>query len=527
MIGAFRFGHSICCGASVTIAIAQRRAGIPTACRMWVGLKAFKPSLCHAAIGAWLVLITALGIASGFDGDIPFDQRTGLRVADARLVMSFWVSAIEPVCALFHIVAGAPNYMVAAISTLAWLYAAGLAWAFVRSRRQVDVSLLVRLWVIVRFAGGSVLLALLYSLFMLVIPLPGWTLVLQDKAAIVADLHSHTTASHDGFVSEQQNIAIHRRAGYGVVAWTEHYPGPWRDTVAAAQRNRGSTPEVIPGVEISTWIDGRDYYLILLRVSPDVPLDMWIDQLSDSRSLRDFIRKVHDTGRGAVVAFNRTLDGDDIEQLAAAGVDAFEIANFGHPHITQATRDAMVKVQRLHKVGLVAVSDWHGWSGAFRTWTVVKPSGSGAGSGASSGDEVVEALRRREPERITPIVSQMFEPPSLLRGIFSPFVEAVRYGGELSPVRLAAWWVWALAVVWIAGRIRRAGFSPTRVALVAVLLMLGLGVVFRGLDIALMEWHGVPHQFPLRLGLAAVACGLCGLLAAWWQARTMTRSVRR
>ena len=79
----------------------------------------------------WLIFITILSCASSFNGNIPFDQRTGQPFVDAALVMPFWGSVIEPFSAVSHIILGASNYQITIISSACWLFAGSAAVAFV------------------------------------------------------------------------------------------------------------------------------------------------------------------------------------------------------------------------------------------------------------------------------------------------------------------------------------------------------------------------------------------------------------
>ncbi len=497
------------CG-SMTRAAAGVPRGALGLCQSWS---------CYIPVLVWLILITILSSASFFNGNVPFDQRTGQPLVGAALVMPFWGSAIEPVSAVFHMLLGAPNYQIAIISSACWLWAGSATVAFM-AQWQAQKSRYVKLFHILAFAWGSVILFIWYLVFVLLVPLPSWSLVLKDPAAIVADLHSHTVASHDAIVSEQQSLTIYRDRGYGVTAWTEHYPAPWRSTIAAADRAKGASPTVIPGLEISISCDDRNYHLVLLNIGPEVPIETWVPKLVDHQALRSFTAMIH-AARGVVVAVNFKLNEKDIDRLVADGVDAFEIANLGHPWISPALHAAMVKAQNLHGVSLITASDWHGWGGFFRTWTVV----TSTDPNRSPADKVVDALWRHDAARIVPVVSQRLYTPSILRSIFSPFAEAIRYGTELQPLQLGSWWTWILSLIWLAGRIRGVGLSPARIFIMVISLVLGLGIMFRGLDLVTMSYHGVPYAFPLKVGLLGCALGISALFGAWWMARNRMRPI--
>lgn len=469
---------------------------------------------------AWLILITILSLASSFNGNIPFDQRTGQPFVDAALVMPFWGSVLEPFSAVFHMILDAANYQITIISSACWLFAGSAAVAFIAQWKRPQQSYYRRILHILMFAWGSVILFIWYLVFALLVPLPSSSLVLKDSAAIVADLHSHTIASHDAIISEHQSLGIYRDRGYGVVAWAEHYPASWRSVISAADRAKDLSPKVIPGLEISISIDDRNYHLVLLKIGPDIPIETWVPKLIDDRALRDFTATIH-AAHGVVVAVNFKLNEKDIDRLVADGVDAFEIANLGHPWISPALHTAMVKAQDSHGIGLIAASDWHGWGEFFRTWTVV----TSADPNRDPADEVVDALWRHDAKRIVPVVSQVFYTPSILRSIFSPFAEAIRYGSELQPFQLGSWWIWTLSLIWLAGRVRRARLSPARIFLMVIWLMLGLGIMFRGLNLVMMSYYGLPYVFSLKVGLVGCALGISALFGAWWMARNRMRPI--
>ena len=80
----------------------------------------------------------------------------------------------------------------------------------------------------------------------------------QLAAPARADLHVHTTAS-DGDYTPSQIVALARRARLAAVAVTDH------DTLAGLAEARaaaGGGTEVVPGVEISTAFDGREFHLL-------------------------------------------------------------------------------------------------------------------------------------------------------------------------------------------------------------------------------------------------------------------------
>jgi hypothetical protein len=359
-----------------------------------------------------------------------------------------------------------------------------------------------------RTAEGVGILGL-YVLFVCLVPLPGHSLVVTDPNAIVADLHSHTLLSHDAIVSQRENLAYHRERGYAVVGITDHHSGIWQTRAFA--RAEVPAPEIVRGVELRIWgADLRRGYLLALGLQQDLPFTYQNYDLLTDDGIREFIAFVKNVHGGAVVAMYVNLSANDVERLAAEGVDGFEIANFGHPELTPDTRKALLAVQASRGSALLANSDWHGFSGFARTWTVVRP----ANAAGSPGERVVGALRARNPESIVPIVSQMIVAPSPLRSIFAPVAETVRYAAELSPARLMSWWGWTMIPVWMGARLRRAGVSPGRCFLAAGLLVLGGPLAFRAAERGTAVLSGAPHSFALAVAAVGGAAGIAALAIA-------------
>ena len=82
----------------------------------------------------------------------------------------------------------------------------------------------------------------------------------------MVDLHLHTTAS-DGSLSPAALVDAAKRAGLTTIAITDH------DTTAGIAEGRAAAAaagiELVPGIEISTVLDGRDLHLLGYFVDPD------------------------------------------------------------------------------------------------------------------------------------------------------------------------------------------------------------------------------------------------------------------
>jgi predicted metal-dependent phosphoesterase TrpH len=110
-----------------------------------------------------------------------------------------------------------------------------------------------------------------------------------------ADLHVHTIAS-DGEYTPSQVVAHARLAGLRAVAITDH------DTlagVAEAGAAAGTAIELVPGVEISTALAGREFHLLGYFVRPDhAALNEALAAVCDARRerFRHFVALLRERG---------------------------------------------------------------------------------------------------------------------------------------------------------------------------------------------------------------------------------------
>lgn len=428
-----------------------------------------------------------------------------MHVAGAALHMPVRGAILEPLSALGHILVGAPDHKIAIISSLCWLIVITVGIATWHARRRRSRASWAQSGLRGLFAGViAVLLFALYGAFAALVPLPNWVLTVQDPNAFVADLHSHSLLSHDGIATFTQNLEMHRARGYDVVAFTEHYD---RDLPNHLRSYEASPPghwtAFLPGTERKT-SHGLEFLAVGLPSDAQRPPD-----LLREADVHRFIEFVHGSG-GAVIALAFKLHAADIPILAELGVDGFEIANAGHPAMSEAVRAALIRVQARSGLPLVADTDWHGWSGFLNAWTIVTPHGTGTPAAA-----VLRALRRHEHASFQPVVANLMGVPSPARAVFAPFCEALRYAGEITMPQLVSWWAWVLVLILLSARLRQIGVQPASCFLAAILLILGGGLTVRGVEIAQVWFSAAtPYVFSLQVGAAAIAVGAVVLLIA-------------
>lgn len=141
-----------------------------------------------------------------------------------------------------------------------------------------------------------------------------------------ADLHTHTTAS-DGLHKPADNVRMAAEAGLAAIGITDH------DTVAgldeAREAGRAYGIEIVPGVEISTAMDGQDIHILGYYANDRDPV--FLARLASQRRVRDSRNEL------IVARLNELgvpLTWEDV--LDAAGRDRGPDETVGRPHIAEA-----------------------------------------------------------------------------------------------------------------------------------------------------------------------------------------------
>ncbi len=146
------------------------------------------------------------------------------------------------------------------------------------------------------------------------------------------DLHTHSAVS-DGTDAPDELIRQAAEAGLDVVALTDHDTVAGWDVAAAAAQEHGI--ELVPGIEISTRLDGVGVHL--LAYWPDPTDAVLADELQEIRGDRaDRIQRIVT----ALVAHDVPISVDDV--LAEAG----SAVALGRPHVADALVRKGIAVDR-------------------------------------------------------------------------------------------------------------------------------------------------------------------------------------
>ncbi|RKP55362.1 PHP domain-containing protein [Cohnella endophytica] len=146
-----------------------------------------------------------------------------------------------------------------------------------------------------------------------------------------ADLHTHTIAS-DGLQRPEDNVRMAREAGLAAIAITDH------DTISGIPEAMEAGARlgilVVPGVELSTGVAGKDIHVLGYGFKLDDP--EWLERLKSLRNVRN--------GRNEriLALLDRLGMPVSMEELkTAAGADKSDRKgrSVGRPHIAQAMVD--------------------------------------------------------------------------------------------------------------------------------------------------------------------------------------------
>lgn len=444
-----------------------------------------------------LFILLCLGAVLTGKGPGPYHALTGLKIPGLAFETPFTSLLTMPLDFAGNALAGAPVPLWAFASTALWAALAGGFFSYRARRRKGEEEGRA-----LAFSGLTALLTLAvavsYAFMLLVVRFPGTRLVNPGGNFITADLQSHTTHSHDAFVTPRENLLWHRDRGFDVVAVTDHNNVGGSVATLRVAETDPSLPGVITGIEVRLK-DGMGY-ICAVGVDPAAipPGDVW------PREAPAFFDAARKAG-AALITLQYKLPAETVEKLVSLGVDGFDVASLGHPDMNRKVRALVEKTIAEKGLAPVAWTDWHGWGGFSRVWTAVKVPGAAGLSREEKARKVVEALKNTKTAEVVPVVSGGIREPGPLRVLFSPAVEFFRYLGELSGEQLTALAAWILAFSALCVGLGMKGLDPLKTIAGAYCSVISLLLLKAGLElIHLRLFGGAPYPFPWKIGLEAL-----------------------
>jgi hypothetical protein len=178
----------------------------------------------------------------------------------------------------------------------------------------------------------------------------------------------------------------------------------------------------------------------------------------------------------------------------------------------------MLRLERAGRIRLVSSTDWHGWGGAARTWTLLHLPGAAAMTPQARKAAIITLLREGSREAVIPVTAAYQGPPGVWRALLAPLTETLRYAAELSPLRLLSWWLWGALFWLLARRLRRAGYAAPRLLGGGALLLVGGGLIWGGVRLYRSRTDGGVMLSVVTgdLGVMALQAALPLLLVGGW-----------
>jgi len=420
------------------------------------------------------------------------------------LIFSAWNALLEPIALPLHILATLPDIRMGVVAILAWFFAILLIYTWVHTDN----------WKLrLNFCGRGILYLVLYLMFALLIPLPNWALEKTNSHHITTDLHSHSLLSHDGIVTLEDNLSIHHERGYDLVALTNH-PNSYQTTIEyqAAQAN---IPEAILGLEIPVYYGGH-FYLSALGFDSTTPLPNGLIWYQGNKqplppkslpsylwSVKKLMQVIHEHG-GAIAVVALHLDAKEVRDLTQAGVDAFEIVNFGHHPLPEDVRQAMLEAQKEHGVALIASNDWHGWTGILNTWTLIHPNPDLYDQSLKI--QVIDALRHHGKD-IVPLTAYSMHPMSHVEIVFAPFIAIYQYAKTISTPQILALWAYFFLFLLLSKYWRCKSISLMQATQHLLIIGMSSAILWHGLELY-QAWNISLIHPPLAYKMSLYAIGL-------------------
>jgi len=340
------------------------------------------------------------------------DAVAGTAPAGGRLAYPLAHIALAPFTLLADWLNGSPARDLQA--TAAWAVAVflfvrvarwrrGPAGAGARTVREVRAAVLLLVPLTAFLAWGALL------------PRPIPRFVAADRDAIVFDIHSHTSASHDGRrgFGSAANAAWHARAGFDAAFITDHNTTrAIRAWLAGAPR--GAPPQLLPGIELSL----SGLHLLALGIEDGVDnapyRNTWdatgrlIRALAAGRTPTSGPPKTAapaDTGvplttRPFLIAslpeYWRHHRGPDLDTLVEWGVGGFEIwtSSPRAMDFPPALRRQMISRCQRGGLAMFGATDMHGLGYSASVWNVARLPGWRMLDAAALGRVLVERFRR-------------------------------------------------------------------------------------------------------------------------------------
>ncbi|MBU4561577.1 PHP domain-containing protein [bacterium] len=404
------------------------------------------------------------------------DGVTGLPVEGYKIKIPPVAYILEPFVGTSQYFWRSTNFRFQTLSWLAWIV---IFYLLFNLKRRVNLLKELRglFKVIISFT--------LICLFITLAPLPKYSLQPESSEEILVDLHSHTTYSHEGIATPEENIRWHLAHGFDVWAITDH-PRTLEGARRAKEIAKEKYPQavIITGQEVKCYTGKQGENFLLLGI------DEVVDERKYGREIAKVTHLVHEKYKGAVIVphwWRKKFH--TLEKLANSGVDGFEIYTARVLGPEESIREAIKNVCQKNNLIMIGSSNWHGWGSASHIWTSVHIENWSNLNNKEREEAIVTALRNRKTNLFKVILYDRIEPQNRLRYLFEPFVGMFYYFSSLNSPQLLSWIIWSIIFYFLLYLIRIRPIFLNLAVIGIALLLFSKGVIFLNLWVRYLEYN--------------------------------------
>lgn len=408
----------------------------------------------------------------------PIDGVTGLPLEGYEIKIPLAAYILEPFVGVSQYFWRFTDFR---FQTLSWLVWVILFYLLLNLRKKINIFERLKglFKVIISFT--------LICLFIVLVPLPQYSLQPENPEEILIDLHSHTTYSHEGIATPEQNIRWHLAHGFDAWAITDH-----PRTIEGAKRAREIVRErypqavIITGQEIKCYKGRQGENFLLLGI------DEVIDERKYDREISKITNLVRRKYRGTVVVPHWwKTKFHTLEELANSGVDGFEIYTARTLGPERTTREAIKNACRENNLIMLGSTNWHGWGNASHIWTSIRIADWPNLNNKEKEETILAALRDRKANLFKVIVYDRIEPQNRVRYLFEPFVGTFYYFSSLNGFQFLSWIIWSIIFYFLFYLVRIKPIVFNLCVIGIALFFFSRGIIFLNLWVRYLEYNEI------------------------------------
>jgi hypothetical protein len=403
---------------------------------------------------------------------------TGLSVEGYKIKIPSTAYILEPLVGISQYFWRFTDFKFQTFSWLAWIIVLHLLFNL---KRKINISeRLNRLFkVIISFTFICLLITLA--------PLPKYSLQPESSKEILVDLHSHTTYSHEGIATPEENIRWHLAHGFDAWAITDH-PRTLEGVKRAKEIAREKYPQaiIIAGQEVKCYTKKQGQNFLLLGI------DEVIDERKYGREIAKIANLIHGKYKGTIIVPHWwRKKSHTLKKLANSGADGFEIHTARALNPKESIRKAIKDICQKNNLVTLGSSNWHGWGSVSHIWTSVHIEDWPNLNNKEKEEAILSALRTRRAEIFKVIVYDRVEPQNRIRYLFEPFMGTFYYFSSLNSLQLLSWIIWSIIFYFLLYLIRIKPIFLNLAVIGIALFLFFRGVIFLNLWVRYLEYNEI------------------------------------